>query len=439
MPHPAEPTYDQDSASCHSYLPDPTEPSVQGSGGSVALFDINTASLYVTKSTQAGRYHVDLVRDIREVPQQAAHWDRFSYFAVEPGAENYNFFNIMHESFMATLPPLFKDVQDEFDEEEEDKTQETVSRPTTLTGFCGATNTTSKAIARLLAPSPKARELWFNTRGLNNPRSQCKPVKVSKTTNYYSGHPDAFMFRAPLPPPGFTLQHYDIPWDKFLVTSQNQIGAAAHALISCVLVLERLKMELSNMAVRLNSPDQNGSFDLEETFDLLNDASDLIDTSIGRKLGNSFRIMASIFNDYTDKRREMIGRVSRNGYQKAIEAKEVPPSEGNLFGAIAWDDYYQKNKDRLNLNSDQHQRFNRKAKRQNSNNSSYSSGKNNNKSGSQNRSGGKAHSFQGKGSRTTPYEKKSTGSSQPNKNQNQDKQGSDSKKKWNGPKKSKSQ
>ena len=160
-------------------------------------------------------------------------------------------------------------------------------------------------------------------------------MRADKTVIYYNGDEEAFMFRAPPLPLHSHLSGADQKFETFLCTLQNEVGAAAHAVLSGNELAGRLFNEVQACKQKLEDNGPEAS-DRATIISLLENTGKFLDTHLSKRYGNATRILSSSFNRLTEERRRLL---SNNNffYRAANESKEVPvpPSERHLFGAMA--------------------------------------------------------------------------------------------------------
>ena len=143
------------------------------------------------------------------------------------------------------------------------------------------------------------------------------------------------MFRAPPLPLHSHLGGADQKFETFLCTLQNEVGAAAHAVLSGNELAGRLFNEVQACKQKLEDNGPEAS-DRATIISLLENTGKFLDTHLSKRYGNATRILSSSFNRLTEERRRLL---SNNNffYRAANESKEVPvpPSERHLFGAMA--------------------------------------------------------------------------------------------------------
>lgn len=221
------------------------------------LKDITATMCLVSNSTQTPSFSLKIIASNLDLPFQIKVPIKLCEFAAEPGCDkDYKYFRTEQVKYMDSLSSLFEDDSSlhEPDGEEDENSNQNQDRYDNedahefmdgLQGFDQATSGGKKFTATKLLPSPKTREHWLRTRGLDRAREKWGGVKANKTVQFFTNNPYAFMFRPPQMPADVTLLQSDIPWENFLKIIQEECGAAAHAVLSGTELTLRLKQQFT--------------------------------------------------------------------------------------------------------------------------------------------------------------------------------------------------
>ncbi len=273
----------------------------------------------------------------------------FTQMSIEAGAADYSFMDVECDKYLKSLPHVFeeikslkdeKDIEDQADQEES-KIDDVPQSTDALAMMAGFTRAAGEAkVKKTAEPDPVTRKLWLAQRGLMGLKSGYdKPA--NRTINYFKGHPNAHMFRASLPPFPNLKNDYAKKADEVYASLQDGIGAAAHANYKGALLLARLMQAINEKSAVLKDQIQEGLEDLkaeefkdylEDMTEFLDNTASLINSAVGKRSGNVSRILGSLFNRATNKRRDLYAEAD-NRFK--TEAKNMPPAEGHLFGPIA--------------------------------------------------------------------------------------------------------
>ncbi len=219
-----------------------------------------------------------------------------------------------------------------------------------MSGFRGAGQRPKNTKVKL-APSPGTRLEWLFMRGLQDSCSQFGTQSASLAVEFFTGHENAFMFRAPDPPQAemYKMNKYDKEYDKFLANTQTAIGAGAHALLDALKYSMRLRDKLFTMAL------DEECTDIEEMKREVGAAGQILEEVIFKRVGNATRILGVQFDSISQERRNMIAKKSPKHKEMAKAKLEgggfkrnpnlVPPSEKMLFGEISAATFNEKFKD----------------------------------------------------------------------------------------------
>ena len=162
-------------------------------------------------------------------------------------------------------------------------------------GFLHSVSTISDNFKPQLAPSIRTHKLWCQARALLTPVSLATKMYTSKLIHYFSSHPAAFGFLASTPPDNISLNSANRKVDQSLSDFQTGLGATAHATLDTEQLISRLQVALVDTLSSL--PEAEGDVILvSEVRELLLQIHGILDKAVSKRVGNSARILAHLFN-----------------------------------------------------------------------------------------------------------------------------------------------
>ena len=254
-----------------------------------------------------------------------------THFPLEPGCEDYAFLDQVVADFEQGLDSILTDSLETPDLDTSLQESDAVTSSVS-SGFLHSVSTISDNSKPQLAPSIHTHKLWCQARDLLTPVSLATKMSASKLIRYFSSHPAAFGFWASTPPDNISLNSANRKVDQSLSDFQTGLGATAHATLDTEQLISHLQVALVDTLSSL--PGAEGDvIPVSEVRALLLQIHGILDKAVSKRVGNSARILAHLFNSVS----RQCGEVWASQFPFLHSLKEVvPPSEACLYGHINW-------------------------------------------------------------------------------------------------------
>ena len=254
-------------------------------------------------------------------PRFTGKMSSLTHFPLEPGCEDYAFFDSILTDSLKTL-----ELDTSLDE------PDAIISSSVSSGFLHSVCTLSDNSKPQVPPSIQTGKLWCQARALLAPVSLATKMFASKLIHYFSSHPAAFGFWASTLPENISLNSANRKADQSLSDFQTGLGATAHATLDTKQLISHLQVALVDILSSL--PVAEGDvIPVSEVHELLLWIHDILDKAVSKQVGTSAHILAHLFNSVSMQHCEVWA--SQFPFLHNLKAV-IPSSEACLYGHINW-------------------------------------------------------------------------------------------------------